>query len=259
MKRTKTALVLASILAIHGCGGGGSDSDGSDAELPKSGPTAEGVYGGTLTGGAADSFQLVVLENDEYWALYGDTLPSVFLVSGFIQGTGKSNNGSFTSSNPKDFGVIPAVSGTLTATYDATAKTISGEVKNSLGAVGFQGGPIPNSLYDYKSPADLSKITGIWMMTDLSGEGLTLDIAANGAFTGTTTTGCSMSGSFVPRPSGKNVFNVSLTFGSAPCGLPGQTATGIGIEYPLTSGRTQLIAAVKDSARDLGTAAFGSR
>jgi hypothetical protein len=42
--------------------------------------------------------------------------------------------------------------------------------------------------------------------------------------------------SVTPQPSGKNVFNVPLNFGVSPCALPGQTASGVGVSYPLASG-----------------------
>ena len=90
-------------ISLASCGGGGSDSP-----APSAGPTAEGVYGGTLTGSTSSAFQLLVLENGEFWAMYGTQTASAFGVAGFIQGSGTSNNGSYTSSNTKDFGVNPA-------------------------------------------------------------------------------------------------------------------------------------------------------
>lgn len=244
--------LLASILLI-GCGGGGGDG------APSPGPSAEGVYAGKLAGSASSDFELLVLENDEYWTIYGMRTPSMFAVTGFLQGTGKSNNGSFTSSNARDFGLIPAASGVVDATYDATAKTISGTVQYESLTVGFSGGPISDSLYDYDTPASLTTITGTWTASTLQGEVVSLDVASNGAFTTFSNLGCTASGNVSPRPSGKNVFNVFLTFGPAPCALPGQTATGIAVAYPLANGQTQLIVGVVDASRSMGTAVFGTR
>jgi hypothetical protein len=57
------------------------------------------------------------------------------------------------------------------------------------------------------------------------------------------------SGTATPRSSGKNVMNVSVTFGAAPCALPGQTATGIAINYTIAAtNQKQLIVAVQDSS-----------
>lgn len=84
-------------------------------------------------------------------------------------------------------------------------------------------------------------------------------VAANGAFTGTTADGCSLSGTLVPRPSGKNIFNFQLNLGPAPCALPGATGAGIGIYTTLANGMHQLIIASVDVSRTFGSVAFGTR
>jgi hypothetical protein len=250
--KTLLALATAFCLTLVGCGGGGGDS-------PAPGPTAEGVYGGTLTGSSSSNFQMLVLENDEFWAMYGTQTPTQFLVAGFLQGTGVSNSGTYTSSNVRDFGFNPAVAGTANATYNAAAKTISGSVAATAGTVTFSGGPIAGSLYNYNTPALLASVSGIWSLTALTGEGVSLNVSSTGTFTATSSLGCTFSGTMLPRPSGKNIFNVSLTFGPSPCVLAGQPASGIAVVYPLASGRTQLIFAGTNTARTIGTAAFGTR
>lgn len=249
----RLSIAVVCSIGLASCGGGGGDTPAP------SGPTAEGVYGGTLTGSTFSAFQMLVLENGQFWALYGDQAASVFTVAGFVQGNGTSNNGSFSSSDTKDFGFNPAIAATTNATYNATAKTISGTVNFISRTVTFSGGPIAGSLYNYDTPASLSTITGAWTTTILTGESVAFNISATGSFTANSSLGCNFSGTVIPRPSGKNVFNVSLTFGAAPCALAGQPATGIAVAYPLTSGNTQLIVAVTNTARTIGTAALGIR
>lgn len=217
------------------------------------------MYGGTLTGSTSNAFQLLVLENDEYWTIYGTQTSTLFLVRGFVQGAGTSNNGSFTSSNAKDFGFVPAASGNVNATYNATAPSISGTVSSTAGTVTFTGGAIAGSTYSYNTAASISTVSGAWALTDSTGANVALNVAASGAFTANTSVGCSFSGAVTPRASGKNVFNVSLTFGASPCALPGQAATGIAVAYPLTSGRTQLLVGVVDGTRAFGVVAVGTR
>lgn len=255
-RRARMAVALAFTAALAACGGGGDD----DAATSGSGATAEGVYGGTLTGSSSNAFQLLVLENGEFWALYGIPSASTFGVTGFLQGAGTSSNGTFTAASTKDFGFIPAVSGTTNASYNASAKTIAGTVRFASGSVGFSGGPIAGSLYSYDSAASLSTVAGTWVTTGLTGESVTLSIAAStGAFTALSSLGCNFAGTVLPRPSGKNVFNVSLTFGPAPCALPGQAAAGIAVAYPVGTGQTQLLVAVTDASRTVGTAIVGVR
>lgn len=244
---------LVCALGLSACGGGG-DSGSSNSSA-----TAEGVYGGTMTGSNSQAFQLLVLENGEFWGMYGAQTTSAFAVAGFVQGSGSSLSGAYASSNTRDFGSTPAQLGVTAATYDASAKTISGSVAFSAGKVSFSGGPIAGTLYDYNTPASLSTVAGAWTLNGLNGESIALTIAAGGTFSATSGLGCKFSGTVSPRASGKNVFNVNLTFGALPCALPNQSASGIAVAYPLASGKTQLLVAVVDSTRTVGTAGFGTR
>lgn len=255
------AAITFSVLTACGGGGGGGDSS-TPTPTPTPIPTiaaAEGVFVGTIAGSTNNAFNLLVLENGDFWTLYGRQLPTAFRVAGIVQGAGTSSNGSFTSSNAKDFGLVPAINTTVSATYNPTAQTISGTLSSTVGNVTFTGGPLTNSTYNYATPATLSSITGAWTTTSTSGENVAINVAASGAFTAIGSSGCGFSGTVTPRASGKNVFNTSMTFGPAPCGLPGQTASGIAIVYPLTTGITQVIFAQVDATRSFGSAAFGVR
>lgn len=262
MLKTKISIsALLACVALAGCGGGSDSPAPAPAPAPVVvGPTAEGVYSGTITGAKnTTGFQLLVLENGDFWTLYGNQTSTQFLVSGIIQGSGASNNGAFTSSNLKDFGVSPSVAGALKATYDATAKTITGTVTAGADTASFNGGPTANSLYNYTIAASLTNIAGSWVTTSTSGETVNVNIAAAGTFSAVGGSGCKFSGTITPRASGKNVFDTKMTFGPAPCGLAGQTASGIALSYPLASGKTQLVLAQVDSTRTYGSAAFGTR
>ena len=254
MLKTKVSLsVLVACTALAGCGGGG------DSSTPVVvGPTAEGAYSGTTTGARNSDFSLLILENGDFWTLYGNRISGQFLVSAVIQGSGNSTNGSFTSSNVKDFGVMPALAGTLNATYNATAKTISGTIAAGASTISFSGGPA-DALYNYNTAASLANIVGSWVTTSTSGETVNINIASAGTFSAAGSSGCNFSGTVKPRTSGKNVFETTMTFGPAPCGLPGQTASRIALSYPLVSGQTQLVLAQVDSTRAFGSAAFGTR
>lgn len=237
-------------LLLAACGGG---SDSGSA-----GPPAEGVYGGSLSGNTtASAFQMVVLEDGSYWALYGANSANVFVVSGFVQGLGSSNNGSF-SGDSRDFGFLPAAAGSVSAQYTATP-TIVGAITTGTRVVNFNGGAIANSAYVYAKPALLTDITGSWSLKLSNGETLPITVSSTGAITGTSSGGCRITATAIPRPSGKNIFNVALTFGAAPCALPGQSANGIAITYPLSTGGDQLGVAVIDSARALGLVGFAKR
>lgn len=247
-------LCLAALLSA--CGGGGSGS----ASTGNTGPSAEGYYGGTITGGSSSAFQLLVLENGEYWMMYGNQSATVLGVTGFVQGTGTSNNGSFTSSNAEDFGSTPAVAGTVAATYDATAKTVSGTATSGAKSATFVGGPVSGSLYNYNLAASLNTIAGTYVAANLAGHVVAIDVSTLGVFVATdTTSGCKFGGAITPRSSGKNVFDVVMKFDAPPCAFPGESATGIAIAYLLSNGRTQLLLAATDSNRAHGSGLVGVR
>jgi hypothetical protein len=254
-QHAKTIATIAAVSAaglLAACGGGG------DSGSAPFGPKAEGAYSGTLSGATSPAFQLLVLDNDEYWALYGTNSGNRFLVAGFIQGTGKSNNGSFSSTNARDFGTVPPLSATVNASYVA-GTSVQGTVNGGGSTFTLSGTAIPASTFDYNAAASLSSIVGNWHLAALDGSPTSLAITANGAFTGSSG-GCAFTGTLAPRPSGKNVYDFSVTFGAAPCALPTQTATGIALSY-LLAGTTirQLIVAGVSSNRSAGTALFGIR
>ena len=250
--RHATVTAVALSLWLAGCGGGGDDAGAAPSAK------AEGAYAGTLTGSASSAFQLLVLESDEYWSLYGSTSGGTFFVAGFIQGSGASNNGSFASSNGLDFGFATPVQATVSASY-VVGTSIQGTVAGGGQNVTFTGVPIAPALYAYATAARLSDIQGNWNLTSLTGAPATLNVSAAGALTGSSQ-GCTFSGTMTPRASGKNVFNVALTFGAAPCLLPGQPASGIAISSVLAgSSVRQLIVAGVNSARTSGTTLFGTR
>ena len=259
MFKTKIFLsILLACVALAGCGGA-ADSPAPAPAPVVVGPTAEGFYSGSITGAKSSGFQLLVLENGDFWGLYGNPISAKFSISGLVQGSGTSNNGVFTSSNLKDFGVFPSVAGALNATYDATAKTITGTGITGAANASFNGGPAANSLYNYTIAASLTNIAGSWLLTTLSGATVNINIAATGTFSAVENNGCQFSGKITPRASGKNVFDTATTFGPAPCSLPGQTASGIALSQPLAAGNTQLILEQVDSTRTYSAVAFGTR
>jgi hypothetical protein len=92
MKRM-LAIGLLSVVVVTGCGGGGSNGDDS-------GTSAEGLWNGTTSNGRAMSG--LVLDDGTYWVLYS-LMGNSAVIAGGVQGTGSSRNGTFTSSNGRDF------------------------------------------------------------------------------------------------------------------------------------------------------------
>lgn len=260
ISRTTAKLVVASLtsacLLLTACGGGGDNA----SEPPLTPPPAinQGVYAGSTSNTAASSFQLLVLEDGSAWATYGTQSASAFLVQGFVQGQAGFNNGKVTSGNIRDYGFSPAVAGKLTGNYDGTP-AVSGQISYASGNVSFSSSAIASSTYNYQAAAQLSDVSGNWSVSLTTGETASLTISNSGVIGGVSSSGCNFTGQIAPRASGKNVFNVRLTFTSAQCALQGQTATGVGLTYPTASSQRQLIVLVQDASRLAGVAAFGTR
>jgi hypothetical protein len=247
----KKFAIAMSVLTLAACGGGGGGGGGDGSSTG----AAEGIYEGTASAsGQSTSIQVLVLEDDSFWLMYGATA-----TEGFLQGQGVSSNGSFTSSNVKDFGVVPATSLTLSGTYSTTAHTISGSTASSNGVVSFSAGPVSSSvIYSYSTPANINTISGAWTLIALAGATVSVNISNSGAVGGISN-GCQMSGTVAPRASGKNVFNLNMVAGPAPCPTPGQALSGIALAIPQQNGTTRLSIAYIDSTRTWGGAAFGTR
>ncbi|SDC84676.1 hypothetical protein SAMN05216345_104140 [Cupriavidus sp. YR651] len=236
-----TAMALPLFLAA--CGGGGDDS-GKGSLTPTSPPvpptTAEGFYNGTTSTGY-DLFA-AVLENGELYALYARG----GVLYGVMQGSGTSSSGTFKSTNVLDINLstLTRTPATATATYVAKA-SLNGSVVEGAQTINF------NSTYDssYATPASLSTIAGVYSAQTATGTSAAtasnLTITSGGLLTGNTPVGatsCSYSGTIVPRASGKNVYDVKVTFQGGACVLGTQTTTGIAIRA--TSGTVTRLYAV---------------
>lgn len=91
---------------------------------------------------------------------------------------------------------------------------------------------LPSSSTERKDDAEvesaaLSAVTCQWSATDLEGEANVLNITTRGSYTAVGSSVCNFGGNVTYRPSGKNVYNVTLTFGGAPCMLPGGSLRGL--------------------------------
>jgi len=223
-KPVQGAMVCALGFLLVGCGG---DDDSSTTPPPPSTDTAEGLWQGTTDTGR--SITGLLLSDGTYYVLYSTTTDPT-IVGGVVQGTGTSNNGSFTSTNARDFnieglGVQPA---TISASYFAKQSFNGTVTYTSLGNT------VANftTTYDaaYELTPLLSELGGTYSGQVASSAGVesaTLTVNGNtGNVTGTSLSGCGFTGTATPRTDG-NAFDMSVTFGGDPCLFANQTFTGI--------------------------------
>ncbi|MBE0558610.1 MAG: hypothetical protein IH628_15395 [Proteobacteria bacterium] len=242
----KTGLAIICLVILAACGGGGDS-----VSLPTT--SAEGLWSGstasdqTLTG--------FILDDGTYYILYSPQGNSA-LVAGYIQGNGTSSDGGFTSGNARDFnfqgfGVLPAtVSGSYTEKQAFTGSVTYG----SSNVVTFS----TSYNMNYEAVPLLSALSGTFSGQSATSAGAVntaFGISANGVVSGTSTNGCTVTGTATPRTHG-NIFDLSLTFGATPCSMPNQTLTGMAY-YSVSTRR--LLAATQNGTRTEGFLFVGSK
>ena len=157
-----------------------------------------------------------------------------------------------------DLGTGTAVPGTLSGTFTAGI-SITATVTAGGATANVQLAPTAAATYNYNGAATLAAVAGHWPGSFSNDTG-TVVIAANGSFSSTTSSGCSISGTVLPRASGKNVYDVAVSFGTAACGVAvGTTAAGNAIITKLTGGVRQLAIAVATSDGVNAGVFFGQR
>lgn len=259
-RRLLAVLAAASVAAA--CGGGG---DATDSGTESAASSAEGFYLGTMAGGTPNYFEKLVLENNEVWLMYGSRASPGAAISngGLMGGTATYSSGTLTAATIKDFSVVPAGAGSLSASYKTNSKSHATSVSGAVSVAGKNltlTGDDRVSNYLYSLPASLSALSGIWTLPTASGAPGTVSVNSTGGFS-LNVNGCTASGTMVTRASGKNVYNVALTFGAAPCNFPGAAFSGVAFVFSSTALGTgrELRVILRNSAQTVGFMLVGTR
>jgi hypothetical protein len=249
-------VVCALALLLTGCGvTGGANSGGGKAI--SYGGKAEGIYLGTTSN--SNSFEIIVLPNDQYYEVYGTLTGNPYSVSGMILGQGASGNGTYTANVTNIAYTGQTTLQNVNASF-ATGASIGGTLTNvgNLSGISFTGSALPGSFFNFDTRASLSDLSGSWTGTLLDGTSTTFTADSNGMLNGSAS-GCLFSGAALADSSNHNFFDVTLTFGGAPCALGDQTATGIAVECLLTDGVTHQLVVVVTQGTGAGTTFFAQR
>lgn len=243
------ALVVAGLSA---CGGDGGDEGAAPVPFG-----AQGGWSGTSSGGG--SVAVLVLEDGSTWAYAGTETASGVVVDTLVQGTLQANGSSLTGGDMRGFDLESGEVVTMTASGSFSATNLSLTVSAAGNTDTVTASPAPSANYDYNRAAQLSALVGSWPGFFTTGDDGTITVQSNGQFSSTTSVGCAITGTATPRPSGKNVFNISVTFGPTPCLLPNGTASGVAVITHPTATSSELSVLVTTAARDNAAAFFGSR
>lgn len=244
LKRFLSLLVLVMTLGAGGCG--------EQLTTPPSPDNAEGLWSGTTNTGR--TLTTAVLDDGSIYIFYSAALNANQL-SGVIQGTGTTNNGSFISTDTKDFGIgVAALDASLSATF-TPRQFFNGSISyQGTSTVTFTG--TYNTAYD--TTPTLASLAGVYSGQAGSSGGVqpsTVTAAIDGTFTGTEQNGCTFTGTTTARTRG-NVFDQTITFGGAPCFFSGKTFQGIVYFDNLTR---RLYSAAPNSLRTDAAIFFGTK
>lgn len=226
-------------VVLTACGGGGDDAPAAPNTPPVPVATAEGFWSGTASTG--NRVSLAILEDGETWGVYASGSSIVGALYGQTTGSAGTLNGSGTDFN------IPTRT-TTPGSYTGSFTPKSGiNVRTS-------GGGTLSATYDtdYDATPSLATLAGAFSGTGVSGgtsvQSASVTISSNGTIS-VPGSGCSASGNAVPRPSGKNIFNVAITFTGNNCAL-GNGARTTGIAYYDVSTRQVLVMALNSGKTD---------
>jgi hypothetical protein len=259
--------LFAACIAALGLAACGDDAPGNTDSPPPPPPPPqlrlEGLYSGVIT--QPDyNLSLVVLNDATLWGVYSSraAIPVAF---GVLQGAGVRNDatGNYVGSpDSRNYYFDGAegdgqILGSYTAT-DAFTGFVPGVPPPILPAPwAFSTSRVAATTYDYNSAAQLSAIVAEWALVTPRGES-NMTILPTGVVGGSVA-GCQVSGSFIPRPGGKNVFIANLEFGPplplAVCDIIGP-ASGIAVVTLASATRRQLMVAVQNAARTRGVGFF---
>ena len=213
--------------------------------------------GGTIVGRTDPSFILLQAPDAggrgfDRWLIYGPDLAQAPVITGVIYAGG----GVGCDSNDRT-----AVNGGDSGTGDRVyLRTEIGD--SGAGAALLDGGslryrttpavtyalgprPLPGIVPNYAlSPALLANAVGSWTLNDMSGVGLSVDVAADGAFT-LRYRGCSLRGNL--RVGDGGIYTVTAGLEATSCASSqwqGYTYEGVALAYPLTTGGWQMVFAL---------------
>ncbi|SAL32426.1 hypothetical protein AWB70_02136 [Caballeronia cordobensis] len=225
MTRNALSLVLCAV-ALAACS---TDSANTSATAPPGSVTATlppgGVYKGALKGSSADATLLMLFNGAAYLFYSGAGGTGLAGVAVAAHGA-QAGNGRFTSDSAFDYRVGKASASAAVFSADFShAPAVAATVADTDGAaLAFSGRAAP-MLDIAPSKANAG---GLYSGRGMSLAGTTqtrITVAGDGYLAGSTTSGCIFRGTVAPHE-GANAYDVSVTFGPAPCPLPDATVTG---------------------------------
>lgn len=202
-----------------------------------------------------------MLEDGTLWAVSGPTTSAGMVIADIYKGT-LTTSGTAVSGTLRDWltSTGQSAAGTLTGSFVAgTSLDMTATASTGGGSSRVQLKSPATSTYNYGVAATLADLAGNWPGFFTGGDTGTIAVSTDGKYSTTTSAGCKFSGTMKPRASGKNVYDVTVAFGAAPCSLANGTATGNAIIGNLAGGKRQLAVMASTADNAAAAAFFGIR
>ena len=210
---------LFAAVALSGCGGSGDDAAPPPAKPPATVVSgAEGLWTGQTPDAIALSVQGVVLENGETWNIVSAVDGTVV---GFSQGNIQASAPDAITGTGRYLNVVDQAHLT-----DRKIESVSYfgrfAVRDSIQITASNGWKYAGNYgVRYEQPAAVSELLGTYVGTGIGNQVSTplisLSVTTGGLVSTTSYPGCSVRGTLVPRASGRNVFDLPLTFDGTTC------------------------------------------
>lgn len=222
-----SSLAAAALVAACGGGGGGGDEVGTPGPAPTL-ADSQGSFIGTVQRGSASAapLDLIVLDNGSYYGLVGtpagldvpaNVLSMVYGANGSVRREGSVNVFEVATSVEFQYGAVnPAA--------PADPAPVAAPVRHVFGSSGIAGsadsaaGRLDYSavaLSQYNTPVPLADVVGsyggTWRRRTGDVVNITMSIDADGDFS-TTLGACVVTGTLVPRPGGRRVFDLQVQY-----------------------------------------------
>ncbi|KND56317.1 hypothetical protein BPUN_0759 [Candidatus Paraburkholderia kirkii] len=229
MARNAIPLMLYPV-ALAACSTDSANTGSNGVPLPGAVTTtlpSGSVYKGSLKGSTADATLLMLFDGTAY-LFYGGAggagLAGVAVATNGVQ----TGGGRFTATSAFDYrpGKTSASPAVFSADF-SRAPAVDGTVSYKDGNAGLAFTASARPMLDVAP--DHANAGGLYSGRGMSLGGTTqtrVTVAGDGYLAGTTTSGCIFKGTVAPHEGANAAYDVSVTFGPAPCPLPDAAVTG---------------------------------
>lgn len=242
-KQISQTLVMSSLVMalLGGCGGGGDSGDTALTPSSASKSAAEGLWRGTTSDGL--SITAAVLENGELWALGSSSTGVVGFYHGDLYSSGNNLYGSGTTYGLISHRAIPSTFSGMAYPQNSLNLTVGSTVFHASYASDYDQSPAPLTSMAGTYSGWVATVSGSYDPSAVISISATGQIASGGTY-------CSVLGNITPRASGKNVYDVTITYNGTNCSVAGTTLTGMAA-YDSNSGVLVVLALTGSKADGL--------